>query len=43
MTPREQKAMLAITIHANCADDEKDKARLALRHHAGQVMALMRA
>jgi hypothetical protein len=43
MTSREQKAMLAITIHAACADDAKDETQLALRCCAGQVMALMRA
>jgi hypothetical protein len=43
MTPREQKAMLAITIHAACADDAKEKAQVALRCYAGQLMALIRA
>lgn len=43
MTPRERKAMFAITIHAACADGAKDEARGALCCHAGQVMALIRA
>jgi hypothetical protein len=43
MTSREQKAMLAITIHDACAADAKGGTQLALRYHAGQVVALMRA
>jgi hypothetical protein len=43
MTSREQKAMLAITIHAACVDDAKDEAQHTLRCYAGLVMALMRA
>lgn len=41
--PREQKTMLAITIHAACADDAKEKAQVALHCYAGQVVALMHA
>ena len=43
MTLREQKAMLAISIHAACADDAKEKAQVAMRCYASLVVALMRA